>query len=78
MATHSHTAKIRALQKEVRRCHARLEIDHYYVMLGKKTYRKPIPYKDRLLFPDGISCRDETIKMLDRQIDEYRKKRKRK
>ena len=55
-----------ALCKEVARCHARLEIDHYFVSEdGQEPTRVEVPYAKRLHQIDGISCRDETIKMLE-------------
>lgn len=58
-------ARISALEAEIARCHARLEIDHCYRFKGTPTgnprldfVRVEIPYEERLSIPDGIECRD--------------------
>jgi hypothetical protein len=58
-----------AAAAEIERCHARLEIDHHYVL--DKTQpngfrRIETPYKDRATFPDAVACREATIKELER------------
>jgi hypothetical protein len=60
---------LHAARTEISRCHKRLEIDHYYRLKGRRMVRVEIPYEDRLKYPDGISCRDETIKILERALD---------
>lgn len=58
-------------EKEVERCHARLEIDHHFVMSGNDDddlVRVEIPLEDRQHEIDGIECRDATIKMLDDEV----------
>lgn len=60
-------------KREIARCHARLEIDHAYRMKGKKLVRFTIPYADRMRFPDGISCRDDSIRLLDLRVEELKK-----
>ena len=55
------------LWAEIERCHARLEIDHCYVMRGKKLIRKPLSWKERLAFPDAVACRDDSIELMRRK-----------
>lgn len=66
--------KARALkaEEEVARCHARLEIDHHYIMddtADDGLRRVKIPYDERADQIDGIEARDETIRLQDEQID---------
>lgn len=69
------------LRVERDRCHARLEIDHHFVMVGDdKLERREIPLEDRANEVDGIEARDCTIAIQDEQIarlrgreEEYRK-----
>jgi hypothetical protein len=60
--------RIEALEREVKRCHARLEIDHAWTIKDGKKVRCDIPEHERAAFPDGIECRNETIKLLDQNI----------
>lgn len=55
----------RRAREEIERCHARLEIDHYFILKGREMVRKEIPWNERETWPDGISARDETIALLD-------------
>ncbi len=59
--------RIERLQAEVNRCHARLEVDR--VWIGDDTKAKAVPFADRLDIPDGIACRNVTIRILDVEID---------
>jgi hypothetical protein len=66
-------ADLAAKDAEIARCHKRLEIDVY----GKfddqgELVAVPIPMEERTRFPDGISCRDETIKILEEQLADLR------
>jgi hypothetical protein len=57
-----------ALRKERGRCHARLEIDHVWVMGDNDDSdleRRDIPLAERGEIPDGIECRDATIAVLE-------------
>ncbi len=63
---------------EIERCHARLEIDrlwHCRAIGGSdeagNLSREEIPMSERGDFPDGITCRDETIKMLMESIKRH-------
>lgn len=58
------------LRKERDRCHARLEIDHCF-KLGDddNLIRHEIPLNERSSFPDGITARDETIKLVERRAE---------
>lgn len=70
--------RLTALEAEVRRCHARLEIDHHFILDGEdaeKLVRVEIPYEDRDWQVDGIEARDATIKELERQIEAARRVR---
>lgn len=55
-------------QEEIDRCHARLEIDHVFVAAGDDFKRREVPMPERANMPDGITARDETIKLLDEQV----------
>jgi len=57
---------------EIERCHARLEIDHCFVMGAEKEelVRKDIPYPERLNTPDAVECRDATISLLEDDLKE--------
>lgn len=55
----------RRARLEIERCHARLEIDRAYTLKGDDIEGFRIPWADRLTMPDGISCRDETIRILE-------------
>lgn len=59
--------RIAALEAELARCHARLEIDHLYRLEDNKLVRFEVPMADRLLIPDAVTCRDATIQEFDRQ-----------
>lgn len=66
---------IAAYAAEIDRCHARLEIDHHFVMSPNKPtdtvddlVRVEIPMAERGNEPDGIECRDATITEQDRVI----------
>ena len=52
---------------EIERLHARLEISSVMRGDGKRVF---IPFSDRNSIPDGIACRDETIRMLEARINE--------
>lgn len=61
------------LRAEVERCHARLEIDHAFTAgPDDQLVRYEIPMAERASMPDGIECRDDTIKLQDEQIDRLR------
>ena len=55
---------------EIERCHARLEIDHCFKMVGEDMHRVDIPYADRAAFPDAVTCRDATISLHHEQSEE--------
>lgn len=63
-------AEIAALRAKVERYEARLEIDHCYVMVdgNPELERRDVPPEERETWPDGITCRDETIRLLEEQI----------
>lgn len=63
-------AHVQAMAKEIERCHERLEITHAY-RLNQETdtlEKFDIPMSERHDMVDGISARDETIKLLDKDI----------
>lgn len=65
------------LQERIASLEARLEIDSYYVVdpdNPEEWLRKERPVEERDFSYDGISCRDETIKLQDDSI--YRAKTK--
>lgn len=68
----TYLTRIAALQQQVEQYQARLEIDHHYDQDGKRV---EIPPHKRDKQWDGIACRDETIKLQDRAVDEARKER---
>ncbi len=60
-----------ALQSEVDRCHARLEIDHYFKIGDNDDSdleRVEVPMAERASLPDAVDARDETIKLLEEQL----------
>ncbi len=57
---------------EIARCHARLEIDHAWRRSGGALKRFGVPMAERADFPDGIACRNETIKALEARIDKLK------
>lgn len=57
--------QVLALSDEVERCHARLEITHCWKMEAGDKVRVEIPPAERATFPDGIECRNETIRLRD-------------
>lgn len=61
---------LEALRARVAELEARLEIDHAYRLVNGKPQRFEIPAELRKNFPDGIDCRDETIRLLDERIAE--------
>ena len=50
-----------AAADEIERCHARLEIDHEFVVKGDDLVRRAVPYHLRREQPDAVECRDATI-----------------
>lgn len=58
--------KLHILEKEVQRCHARLEIDHQfeYNPETKEFVRVEVPFEDRMDMIDAVECRDIEIKTL--------------
>jgi hypothetical protein len=52
------------LLARIAKLEARLEIDHCFTLVGEEMVREEIPAAERDSFIDGISCRDETIKLL--------------
>lgn len=58
----------RAARLEIERCHARLEIDHHFVLPSKGTelIRRETPYAERFSIPDAVECRDATISLIER------------
>ncbi len=59
----------REARLEIERCHARLEIDHHFVLpyANAEIVRRETPWNDRLSMPDGIDCRDATIAEIERK-----------
>lgn len=63
------------LREEVNRCHARLEIDHYFTIGNDLEFPKRVDLSlqqrlsgDALALTDGITCRDIEIYMLKRDL----------
>lgn len=74
-AFHEAATLITAQAAEIARCHARLEIDHHFVLHPDRPtdtvddlVRVEIPMAERSGEIDGIECRDATITELERQI----------
>lgn len=67
-------ASVAELQAEVARCHARLEIDHHFIMNNDHSglVRVDVPLSERDKEIDGIEARDCTIKGQDEQIEKLR------
>lgn len=62
---------IEELRRERDRCHARLEIDHYFKIGDNDDSdleRVDIPLGERADFPDAVTVRDATIKLLEEQV----------
>jgi hypothetical protein len=67
------TAREAELRAEVERCHARLEIDHAFTAgPDDQLVQHEIPMAERASMPDGIECRDDTIRLQDEQITRLR------
>lgn len=66
-----------ALQAKVRELEERLEIDHEYECntATGQTERVEIPPEERARFPDGIACRDATIKLQDERIAQLKREK---
>lgn len=60
---HLHIAN--NLAQENQKLRERLEITHYYNSQGEKI---PVPEGEEIT--DGISCRDETIRMLEEEVND--------
>lgn len=67
--------RIAELEAEQDRCHKRLEIDVAWRLPKEGDELEPftIPMAERATFPDGISARDETIRILEEQLSEARR-----
>ncbi|WP_182421995.1 hypothetical protein [Aureimonas sp. ME7] len=63
-------AEIASLQAKLREREERLEITHHYVLSGngEDLVRAEIPPEERDNEPDGIECRDATIKGLEATV----------
>lgn len=61
---------LEALVKEVERLRHRLEIDRAYKMVDGEMQQVSVTLDDDM---DGIACRDETIRGLEKQVEELRK-----
>ncbi|MGR3813791.1 MAG: hypothetical protein ACU0AU_06845 [Cognatishimia activa] len=57
-----------AAADEIERCHARLEIDHEFELVGADLVKRAIPYADRKNTMDAVECRDMTITMLEGKL----------
>ncbi len=70
----SPMAIITALRAEIDRCHERLEIKrmHRMNLATGETTPVDIPLQERASLPDGIDCRDETIRLLRDNIETLR------
>jgi hypothetical protein len=63
---------IQALRMRVATYERRLEIDRCWAFENGEKVEKVVPPEERDSFPDGIECRNETIKLLDRNVDALR------
>ncbi len=69
-AFHRFLADYKKVKEENDRLHERLEDSHVYAVDGNGQWvRKKVPPGS---VPDGIECRDETIRGLQAQLDERR------
>ena len=55
-------------EAEIQKLRERLEIAHVWQMVDGTMTRVPAPEGEEI--PDGIACRDETIRLQDRRIAE--------
>lgn len=62
-------AALRAKDDEIERLRSRLEVDHTWRLKDGSLERVPAKLPEHL---DGISCRDETIKLLEDNIEKLR------
>lgn len=66
---HDGCERAEAAEAEVARCHARLEIDHWFKLIDGEMVREETPQDERHSIPDAVTCRDETIKIQDEEIE---------
>jgi uncharacterized coiled-coil protein SlyX len=66
-------SQLAAAQKEIGRCHARLEITHEWRADETGEWVK-VPVADPLKYPDAVYCRDETIKLLEDEVASLKEK----
>ncbi len=65
-------------EKEVKRCHERLEINHHFVLGDdNELVRVEVPMSERADEIDGIECRDATISLLETDIEHARERARR-
>jgi hypothetical protein len=63
---------IESLQRRIGELEGRLEIDHAWQFMNGEKVRVEIPPEERDRFPDGIECRNETIRLQDKNIETLR------
>ncbi len=60
---------------ELQRLRSRLELTHVYRFTGGKMTRVKLKPGEAKI-PDGIACRDETIRLLDQRVEELQRQLK--
>lgn len=68
-AIYDLSGRLAEAEREVARCHTRLEIDHAFQLVDGWLERFDIPAEDRASWPDAVSCRDETIAILEQRAE---------
>jgi len=70
-------ARLADLEAKLRKAEERLEIDHEYVPNNYtgELERVEVPAQERSKYPDGITCRDATIKLQDERIEQLKREK---
>lgn len=68
-ATADLAARLAKAEREIERCHKRLEIDHAFKLVDGGLERFDVPKDERASWPDAVSCRDETIAILEHRAE---------
>lgn len=63
------TDRLAKAEREIERCHKRLEIDHAFKLVDGGLERFDVPEDERASWPDAVSCRDETIAILEHRAE---------
>lgn len=65
--------EITKLRVRIEELEARLEVDHVYKLgVDDRLVRVEVPPGERDSYPDGVSCRDDTIRILENNCERLR------